>query len=232
DSDYDVRFIYVRPVEQYLKIHPGRDVIECKPGGDLDLSGWDLRKALGLLKKSNPPLLEWFKSPTVYTQYPQVVEQIRRIIPDYYSPRSCFFHYLHMAKRNHKEYLKGRHVWLKKYFYVLRPVLACMWIERGYGDVPMEFEKLTDRLVAIGSNLDAEILKLVYRKRRGDELDRGDAIPEISEFLDFHIDRLSGYSTTHLSTSTRQSTAALDRVLRSAIIQIYGARIPEDVEEG
>lgn len=68
DSDYDVRFIYVRPVEWYLSIDDKRDVIECPVEDGLDINGWDLRKALRLSRKSNPPLLEWLGSPIVYLQ--------------------------------------------------------------------------------------------------------------------------------------------------------------------
>ena len=58
-SDWDVRFIYVHKPEWYFKIEPQRDVIEKMTGDNVDLAGWELRKALYLLKRSNPSLLEW-----------------------------------------------------------------------------------------------------------------------------------------------------------------------------
>jgi len=66
DSDYDVRFIYVNRLPWYLTVQPRRDVIEVPISGDLDINGWDLRKALGLMRESNPTLLEWLRSPIVY----------------------------------------------------------------------------------------------------------------------------------------------------------------------
>ena len=147
DSDYDVRFIYLRRTEWYLTIRNKRDVIEKPIDDELDISGWDLTKALQLLRKSNPPLLEWLTSPIVYTETSSFTERIRERMADYYSPISCMYHYLHMAENNFRKYLKEDEVWTKKYFYVLRPVLACNWIERGLGVVPMEFERLVDRLV-------------------------------------------------------------------------------------
>ncbi len=54
DSDYDVRFIYLHPLEWYLSIEKRRDVIERPITGVLDVNGWDLRKALQLFRKSNP----------------------------------------------------------------------------------------------------------------------------------------------------------------------------------
>ncbi|MDO8433705.1 MAG: nucleotidyltransferase domain-containing protein, partial [Candidatus Binatus sp.] len=70
DSDYDVRFIYIRRPEWYLSIdlENQRDVIEQPLADEIDLSGWDIRKALKLFHKSNPPLLEWLQCPVVYRE--------------------------------------------------------------------------------------------------------------------------------------------------------------------
>src|SRR5271154_5671921 len=116
DSDYDVRFIYVHTRNWYLSIEDRRDVIEEPISDSLDISGWELRKALRLLRKSNPPLLEWLKSPVVYSQDGEFLAGFRELAAGYYSPVRCFAHYLHMASGNVREYLKGETVWLKKYF--------------------------------------------------------------------------------------------------------------------
>ena len=68
DSDYDVRFIYVRPKEEYLRLDTVKDVIEVPINDVLDINGWDLQKALRLLYKSNPTLFEWFSSPIIYME--------------------------------------------------------------------------------------------------------------------------------------------------------------------
>ncbi len=81
-------------------------------------------KALALFRKSNSPLLEWLHSPIVYKEDRRFVERLKALLPDY-SPRACMYHYLHMAGGNLREYLKDERVWIKKYFYVLRPLLAC-----------------------------------------------------------------------------------------------------------
>ena len=145
DSDYDIRFLYVRPMEWYLSIDVKRDVIERPVQDGLDISGWDLKKALRLFCKSNPPLLEWLGSPIVYLEQYSAAESMRGLLPDYYSPTTCLHHYLRMARGNYREYLKGDVVWIKKYFYVLRPILAMNWIERVWGVVPTDFNILVDR---------------------------------------------------------------------------------------
>ena len=124
DSDYDVRFIYVRPEKEYLRLEDVRDVIELPINDELDINGWDLQKTLRLLYRSNPTLFEWFSSPIVYMET-EFADQFREIMTDYFSTKKSLYQYISMAESNYREYLKGEMVKAKKYFYVLRPVLAC-----------------------------------------------------------------------------------------------------------
>jgi predicted nucleotidyltransferase len=188
DSDYDVRFLYVHPRDWYLSVDNHRDVIE-QMDGDLDISGWELRKALRLLRKSNPPLLEWLKSPAVYLQDAAFLAGFRELAAGYCSPVRCFAHYLHMASGNARQYLKGETVCLKKYLYVLRPLLACRWIERGRGQVPMEFAELVYEVVDDARVLLA-IAELVAGKMEGGELDYAPKIEVLEQFIHTEIPRL------------------------------------------
>ncbi|MBP1991872.1 nucleotidyltransferase domain-containing protein [Paenibacillus eucommiae] len=221
DSDYDVRFIYIRPVEWYLSIFNKRDVIERPISNMLDINGWDLKKALNLFRKSNPPLLEWLQSPIVYMENCATAEQIRRISPLSFSPKSCIHHYLHMAKGNYREYLQGDQVKIKKYFYVLRPILACEWIERHNEMPPIEFHELVDALVPEGSELKVVIKNLLVRKLAGDEMDYEPRINRINEFLG---ERISYYEQTACDMRAAEGghDEALDQLFRSAIMEVWG----------
>ena len=84
DSDYDVRFLYVRTREDYLQLDPLRDVIEQPINDLLDINGWDLQKALRLMYKSNPTLFEWLKSPIIYIET-EFADEMRRVMSDYFS---------------------------------------------------------------------------------------------------------------------------------------------------
>ncbi len=190
DSDYDVRFIYIHPVEWYLSIRKARDVIECPIDGDLDISGWDLPKALGLFCKSNPPLLEWLGSPLVYLDRYRLAERLRELMSAYYSPKRCMLHYLHMARGNFREYLKGDVVRVKKYFYVLRPILACLWIEKHNTMPPTEFAELY-RDAGLSLSLKAEIDSLLVRKMAGNEMAMEPRIDIINDFLEQQIEHCS-----------------------------------------
>ncbi len=191
NSDFDVRFLYAHHPDWYLSIdlERKRDVIEKPINDELDISGWDIRKALQLFRKSNPPLLEWIKSPIIYRTTESILTRWQTLIPAYYSPIASFYHYMHMAKGNYKNYLLGDEVWIKKYFYVLRPLLAMQWIEQFDQSVPMEFATLVDALVT-DHNLKAEIENLITQKKAGKELDRGPRIALISDYIDAELVRL------------------------------------------
>lgn len=109
DSDYDVRFIYIRRPEDYLKLEGIRDVIEWQLDDVLDINGWDLKKVLQLLHKSNPTVFEWCASPIVYYQTEEF-EELKKILPEFFSVKKSLFHYWHMAETHYREYLKGEEV--------------------------------------------------------------------------------------------------------------------------
>ena len=215
DSDYDVRFLYLRPSDWYLSIdlESKRDVIECPINDLLDISGWDLRKALQLFIKSNPPLLEWLSSPIIYREKGCVSQRIRDLIQEYYSRVKCMHHYLHMAQGNFREYLRGDIVWVKKYFYVLRPILAIRWIETQPGSVPMEFSKLVEKCVESPELLNS-IDALLAEKMAGHELDRQPRIDIISEFIESELQRLE---SVIVEDAARPNVERLNELFRSSI---------------
>jgi predicted nucleotidyltransferase len=219
DSDYDARFLYLHPRDWYLSVdlERKRDVIERPIVDEIDLNGWDLRKALLLFWKSNPPLLEWLDSPIVYLERGKTAARMRRLAETYYSPKACMYHYLHMAKGNYREYLKGERVWVKKYFYVLRPVLAIRWLEKGLGVVPMKFRTLVDQTVE-SPELKQEINRLIAEKERGAELDDGPRNPVIGDFLDSEMRRLetAGFQEAAEHRSMKELNALFRESLEEA----------------
>ena len=174
----------------YLSVEDRRDVIEQPIADDLDVSGWELRKALRLLRKSNPPLLEWLKSPVVYRHDPVFAAEFGALAAEFYSPRRCFAHYLHMAFGNWRDYLRGREeVSLKKYLYVFRPLLACRWIERQFGQVPMLFGQLVESVLD-EADVRAALDELVARKQAGEELAIAPPVEVLSRFIEAELPRL------------------------------------------
>ncbi len=216
DSDFDVRFIYIHPPEWYLSIdlEHKRDVIELPIDDLLDINGWDLRKALGLLRKSNPPLIEWIGSPIVYKDKEKFSDGFQNLLPKSFSPVSCAYHYLSMAKRTYKEHLQKEQVRLKKYFYVLRPLLAVQWIENDYGVVPTEFSKLIEKLVDDNKLLSA-INNLLERKKSGFEKDTSEKITVLNEFIESELNRLE--DTKFAQKSSEAEAEGLNNYFRDTL---------------
>ena len=190
DSDYDVRFIYVRPEKAYLRLDRTRDVIEVPINDELDINGWDIDKTLRLLHKSNPTVFEWFSSPIIY-QTSAFANQFRPIMQKYFSSKAGLWHYLHMAEGNYRDYLRGEMVRAKKYFYVLRPILACKWIFEKGTPPPMLFSDL------VKSELPDDLSETVYQL-----LDLKMNSPEIKEIP--RIDQLNRYLDTGIASVKEQ----------------------------
>ena len=183
DSEYDVRFIYVHRLPWYLTVEDGRDVIERPISDELDISGWELRKALRLLRRSNPVLFEWLDSPIVYRQEAAQVTEMRALLPQHFSTRRSRYHYLAMAKNNFRDYLQSEPVRLKKYLYVLRPLLAAQWIDRGLGMPPMRFAELAEAMLDDTRLID-EINALLAIKMRSGESETSPRWPHIHDFIE------------------------------------------------
>lgn len=189
DSDYDVRFIYAHPREWYLSfdIERRRDVIEYPITDAIDCGGWDIRKALYLFTRTNGALLEWLNSPIVYLQNGTFAEKLRALAPKRINYIALCYHYSHMARGNAREYLFKDKARLKKYFYVLRPLLAIRYIEAGLGVPPVEFERLVEAVAP--DSIRPGIVSLLELKRNTSELGYGAPIVEINEFITSELDR-------------------------------------------
>jgi uncharacterized protein len=146
DSDYDVRFVYLRPLEWYLSIDDRADTIDLPINSLLDINGWDLRKALKLFKGSNSAIYEWIQSPIVYAANSNLATELLDLADLYYSPRAGIHHYLSMATNCHQQYLQLADVKLKKYFYALRSILAARSIVQKLKVPPMVFGKLLESI--------------------------------------------------------------------------------------
>lgn len=181
DSDFDVRFIYTRDVDHYLSIGEMPDVIGLPVNEVLDIGGWDIKKALKLFLKSNSPLYEWLQSPVVYRQDSAFADEMRNLMPAYFSLRSGGNHYLSMANNTLRDDLKGEQVKLKRYFYALRPALACLWIVEKQSVPPMEFEHL--RAMITDTKVQNAIDELLERKKIADEKAIITTVPLLNQWL-------------------------------------------------
>lgn len=183
DSDYDVRFIYANKPDWYLTIGNKRDVIELPVDQILDINGWDLKKALQLLRKSNSPLMEWLSSPIRYRVLPHAYEKLSALSRLAFLPETSCHHYLSMARKS-VEILNGdKKAKLKTYMYAIRPILCCEWIIQHLSQPPMHISDLLTEL-DVDKSFKDNVTELIDIKKRHSEKYR----LERSEFLDSYID--------------------------------------------
>jgi uncharacterized protein len=178
DSDYDCRFIYVRPRDRYLSLFAARDVIEFEPGPVLDVNGWDLAKALRLMLKGNAVVIEWLTSPYVYAGDEAFCAEATALSRQTARPNDVARHYLHLGERQRRTYFNdSRAIELKKIFYALRPAVALRWLRLhpGAAVAPMHFPTLVAES-ALPADVVAIVEDLLARKAVTRELGTG-ALP-------------------------------------------------------
>jgi len=194
DSDYDVRIIYKHDKDWYLNLVEEKDTIEFfRDNNEIDISGWDLRKCLRLLWKSNPPLLERIQSPIIYKVDETFLTEINSIAQKTYSRVATIHHYLSMAKKAFDEIIDSKEYKLKKFFYALRASSACFWVLEKEEIPPIEFRKLLDGL-NLPTNLTTRIGELIQLKSTISEafLHKGEA--ELLEFMKYCIEQANSKS--------------------------------------
>lgn len=190
DSDYDVRFIYRRTKEDYLSLNPKRDVIEWQLDEVLDINGWDLKKALIQFHTGNATLFEWSNSPIVYKST-ETWEQIYNVAKNYFSTKAAGYHYYGTANSTYSQYLRGELVKYKKYFYALRPLLACQFIQTYKCPPPVLFEDIMK--MDMSKELRDGIQELLDIKKKSDEKEEKNQIPVIRDFIENEIVRQKAY---------------------------------------
>ena len=186
DSDYDVRFIYIRNEKEYLRLDEPRDVIEWQLDDVLDINGWDLKKALLQFHRGNATLFEWSNSPVVYKRT-ALWDEIYDKAKVYFSKKAAIYHYYGTAQSTYKGYLQDENIKYKKYFYALRPLLACRYIEQ-YGQVPpVLFDDLLK--MDLPETLSGAIHRLLEVKVQTQEKELHPQMPEILDFIRDEIGR-------------------------------------------
>ena len=193
DSDYDVRFIYVREPEMYLRLDSVRDVIEWQLDEVFDISGWDIKKALQLLYKSNPTLFEWINSPIIYKETRERSE-LRELSKQYFDVKKSVMHYLNMTSSTFENFLQDKRVKLKKYFYALRPILASEYALDNKTQPPIKFNDLKD--MALEDNLKTEVNHLLEMKMKSKETEYIPVVDYLNQYIEENINKIKNYANS------------------------------------
>ncbi|MFT4415490.1 DNA polymerase beta superfamily protein [Fredinandcohnia humi] len=224
-SDYDIRFIYVHKPEWYLSIDKKRDVIEvpkheklCIPVHHLiDMSGWEITKALRLLRKSNPSLLEWLHSNNVYYQIDSITEKVLELSAKTFAPVPCMHHYIRMAKANYKR-LRETVPSIKGYVNVIRPLFAAKWIEENNEMAPLELPVIVGK-VEMNEDVKLEVTELLHKKISGQDL-KDVNLNHLDSHINSELKRLEEYVET-LPIKINDPTDLLDSFFRETLTSIW-----------
>ncbi|MED3661651.1 nucleotidyltransferase domain-containing protein [Ureibacillus terrenus] len=219
ESDYEVRFVYIHPLDWYLSIDPHRrDVIELPISDQLDISGWEITKALRLFRKSNPAILEWIRSKAVYVEHDQFIAKLRRLEKDVFHPKSVLSHYIQIAKKNYAS-LHGKEAKLKNYLYAFCSLLASKWIVQFNEIPPVDFRELLER-VKLDSQLGNELEQLAAAKIHGDERKSMQPDPVLNEYIRKELDWLSD-TVKLMNAGKKDPTAKLNKLFRETLIDVW-----------
>lgn len=188
DSDFDVRFVYAHEPDWYLSLRPGRDVIERPIEGDWDINGWDIRKALNLLLKPNPVLLEWLSSPIRYMWAEPACDALTALSVRTAFGAACVHHYRNLAQGQWDKHVgETAQVNYKKYFYILRPALSIHWVRANSGTTPpMNLQALVGGL-PLAPEMVHEIARLVRLKADAKEIGTGPRVARIDAYISEQI---------------------------------------------
>lgn len=210
DSDYDVRLIYVHEPSWYLTVFESRDVIEKMLPGDLDVSGWELRKSLRLFSKCNLALNEWLGSPVLYREASGFRPDLRSLIPMFFNPIRATHHYRSMAKQALSDLTSENKISIKKFLYASRALLACRWIRKHKSQPPTEFHALVDDVTSV----DERIYLADLLAKKSDTPEKGEIVLERNrrEAISTELEKYQRDATS-LEESPKISLQRLDTTL-------------------
>ena len=183
NSDYDVRFVFVRPIDDYLRINKLKDVIEYN-GENIDVVGFDLYKYSKLLMTSNPTVIEWLLSDIVY--YGKQPKELLTFIHKNFNPAAIFYHYISMCKQNYLKYIKSKNkITYKKYLYAMRGLLNALWVKKLKEIPPINFNINLQQRELLPEKIRERLLKIIALKKNGKE----EEIVENSKIFDNFIEK-------------------------------------------
>jgi predicted nucleotidyltransferase len=222
DSDYDCRFIFVRPAAHYLSPRQRRDVIEMPLAADLDVNGWELGKALKLLLKGNAVIIEWLTSPIAYRMDQEFRQEFLHLARFAADPLLIGRHYLHLGERQRKAYFHdGKEIPLKKIFYALRPAAALRWLRLHPNEAvaPMHFPTLLNECDP-PAEIKEIVAALLAKKAITRELGMGPLPGPIGEFIDLEFELAKAAFPAEKCSMPPDFKAQAEAFFRSTVLRL------------
>ncbi len=203
DSDYDVRFVFVRDIKDYLRIGKFPDVIEGKEE-EVDCVGFDIYKFTKLLLTSNPSMIEWLKSDMIYLDDKITKDLFDKFITEKFNPVALYHHYKSMCKQNYLKYLKTKACMThKKYLYCMRGLINSEYVLRLDKIPPISFSEALDKMKKyIPTTIYTKLKEIIELKKEGFEEVKVSSIHLFEKYIEDFLEteymptnrKLIGYS--------------------------------------
>ena len=170
NSDYDIRFVYIRDAMSYQRIGKLPDSIDSTEG-EHDFLGFDIYKFTKLLLNSNPATIEWLNSDIVYINDGETIVLFKIFIENNFNPKALYHHYRSMCKQNYLKYLKTSALMThKKYLYCMRGLVNAKWVQLYNMIPPIDFKKTACKLrCKLPKDVQEKILEIIDLKKTGFE---------------------------------------------------------------
>ena len=227
DSDYDIRYIYVRPLGQYLSTFPLEEHIDAifhkqtLPDGaeiDLDLAGWDISKTVKLIHKVNGSICEWSKSPVLYRNRDNFQAKLAFLATFYLNPARLAHHYRAQAQSIRYRYLEhAKNVNTKKLLYAIRCILSSRYVVEQETTPPISFYELLE-VSELTPSIKEELLEILSSKKEGIETNKVSISPELMSFISVQLEKLLSDCTLSGKDYKPKSLSSLNRFKNEAII--------------
>src|SRR3989344_7760708 len=224
NSDYDVRFVFVRPLEDYIQINKYPEVIEAAfdkkgkthpvQGSFMDFNGFDIFKFARMLSSSNPTVIEWLISDIIYYGKQDLV--FKKFAVENFNPVSLYHHYKSMCRNNYLKYLKSKkQVTYKRYLYAMRGLINAKWVIHNKSIPPIKF---TDALKLSKTLIPEDIIRklneIIKLKLKGKE----NGIIQNIVKMDNYIESFLKDETEEPKEKLHISLTELDEELRRIVL--------------
>ncbi len=177
NSDYDVRFVFCRKREDYLKLSRPKEIIAvCEHMPEIDVLGFDIYKFCKMLSTSNPTCIEWLLSEITY--YGKIPDVLKKYIIKNHRKIALFHHYKSMCKQNYYKYLNSKRlVTYKKYLYCMRGLVNSLWVKHTEELPPINFNDTLKIFESeymkqfFDSYMNEKLQRIIALKKKGKEED-------------------------------------------------------------
>ena len=220
ESDWDVRFIYVHQPEWYFSIAKTEDVIEMMIAEDhLDIEGYDLKKALNLLARTNPIESDWLHANDYYILDKDFLHNMLAFESQCYNRHHAMYHFYSISVKHNQRYL-DKEVTLKRFIYYMRGLLSCRWVEQNGSHPPVNVDELIDATITDNESVKAKAHRMLELKRTGKSHDMAIVDDELANYV---FDMQKYYEVllpNHIDTKPKADISVMSKYLMKEVLEM------------